>query len=63
MLGYMTREGAFVCISRYEVSLTDLGDGTELSLLETGAPPENLEDRAGGWGGTLDNLGRLLSAA
>jgi uncharacterized protein YndB with AHSA1/START domain len=62
MLGHMTRQGEHVCITRYDIRLTDLGSGTELALLETGAPPDALEDRAGGWGGTLDNLGRLLSA-
>lgn len=63
MLGHMTREGAHVCLARYDIRLTDLGGATELALLETGAPPEALEDRAGGWGGTLDNLGTLLAAA
>jgi len=63
MLGHMTREGEHVCIARYDIRLTDLGESTELSLLETGAPPDALEDRAGGWGGTLDNLGRHLAQA
>jgi uncharacterized protein YndB with AHSA1/START domain len=61
MLGHMTRENQHVCIARYDITLTDLGDATELCMLETGAPPDALEDRAGGWGGTLDNLGRLFA--
>ena len=60
MLGLMTREGAFVCIARYDISLTEVAGGTQLVMHETGAPPENLEDRAGGWGGTLDNLATVL---
>ena len=60
MLGHMTHRGAHVAITRYEILLTDLGATTELRLMETGAPPELLQERGGGWGGTLDNLGRLL---
>lgn len=61
MLGHMTREGAHICIVRYLVTLTERDGGTELVLLETGAPPDALQDRAGGWGGTLDNLVTVLS--
>ena len=63
MLGHMTRDGAHVCLARYDISLTDLDETTELMLSEKGSPPELLEDRADGWGGTLDNLGRLLAGA
>jgi hypothetical protein len=56
----MTRDGEFVVCTRYTIELTDLGGATELTLVETGAPKQNAEERAGGWGGTLDNLGRLL---
>lgn len=60
MLGHMTRDGAHVAITRYTIDLVELGETTELTLTETGATPEQLEDRAGGWGGTLDNLARHL---
>lgn len=60
MLGHMTRDGAHVCIARYEVTFTERDGATAMTLLETGSPPENLEDRAGGWGGTLDNLATVL---
>lgn len=60
MLGHMTREGGHVCIARYEVSFSGNGETTEMTLLETGSPPDALEDRAGGWGGTLDNLATVL---
>jgi uncharacterized protein YndB with AHSA1/START domain len=60
MLGHMTREGVHVCIARYEVTFIERDGATAMTLLETGAPPENLEDRAGGWGGTLDNLATVL---
>ena len=60
MLGHMTRDGAHVAITRYTIDLVDLGDTAELTLTETGATPEQLEERAGGWGGTLDNLARHL---
>lgn len=58
--GVMRHDGNFVVCTRYTIDLADLGDATELTLVETGAPKETAEDRAGGWGGTLDNLGRLL---
>ena len=61
MQGYMTHAGAFVAFTRYTIDLADLGDATELTLIETGGAPAQIDDRAGGWGGTLDNLGRLLS--
>ena len=60
MQGLMTHAGAFVTLTRYTVDLADLGDATELTLVETGGKPGEIDDRAGGWGGTLDNLGRLL---
>ena len=62
MLGHMTHKGAHVALTRYEILLTDLGEMTELRLTETGAPPELLQERGGGWGGSLDNLGRLLAS-
>lgn len=60
MLGHMTRDGVHVAITCYTVDLVDLGDKTELTLTESGGTPEQLEDRAGGWSGTLENLARHL---
>lgn len=60
MLGHMTRAGEHVFIGRYEVTLKQVGEATEMTLLETGCAPEFLGDRAGGWGGTLDNLDTVL---
>ena len=60
MQGLMTHDGKYVTFTRYTVDLADLGDTTELILVETGCDPTMIDDRAGGWGGTLDNLGRLL---
>jgi|GWRWMinimDraft_15_1066023.scaffolds.fasta_scaffold32256_1 uncharacterized protein YndB with AHSA1/START domain len=60
MLGHMTRDGVHVAITRYAVDLVDLGDTTELTLTESGGTPEQLEDRASGWSGTLENLARYL---
>jgi len=56
----MTHDGAFVCITKVEIGLMDLGGKTELTLIETGAEPSAVDDRAGGWGRTLDNLVRVL---
>jgi len=61
LLGHMTRDGAHVAITRCEIRLVDLGGSTELTLTESGSSPELLEDRAGGWGGTLDNLAALFA--
>jgi len=61
LLGHMTRDGQHVAITRYEIRLVDLDGATELTLVESGSPPELLEDRASGWSGTLDNLGRILA--
>lgn len=61
MQGVMTHGGKFVTCTRYSVDLADLGDATELRLVETGGDPAMVDERAGGWGGTLDNLGRLFA--
>lgn len=61
MQGLMTQDGKYVTFTRYAIDLTDLGTATELTMLETGGDPAAIDDRAGGWGGTLDNLGRLLA--
>jgi uncharacterized protein YndB with AHSA1/START domain len=61
LLSSMTHDGAFVCMTRVEIELADLGGKTELTLVETGAEPGALEDRAAGWGRTLDNLVRVLA--
>ena len=50
-----------VAITCYTVDLVDLGDKTELTLTESGGTPEQLEERAGGWSGTLENLARYLA--
>jgi uncharacterized protein YndB with AHSA1/START domain len=60
MLGHMTRDGAHVAITRYTVDLVEIGETTELTLTETGATPGQLEERAGGWTGTLENLAHYL---
>lgn len=59
-LGHMTHDGAFVTVTRYTVTLTEVRDGTELILHEFGSGPDDLKDRGGGWGGTLDNLATVL---
>lgn len=61
MQGVMTHDGKYITCTRYTIDLTDLGGATELTMVETGGDPAQIEDRAGGWGGTLDNLGRLLA--
>lgn len=61
MQGLMTHDGKYVTCTRYTIDLTDLGGSTELTMVETGGDPAAIDDRAGGWGGTLDNLGKLLS--
>lgn len=61
MLGHMTRDGEHVAITRYAIDLVGVDGGTELTLTETGATPEQLEERAGGWSGTLENLARHLA--
>ena len=60
LLSTMTHNDAFVCMTKVEISLADLGGKTELTLAETGAEPEAVNDRASGWGRTLDNLDRVL---
>lgn len=60
MQGLMTHGGKYVTCTRYTIDFADLGGATELTMIETGGDPAAIDDRAGGWGGTLDNLGRLL---
>jgi uncharacterized protein YndB with AHSA1/START domain len=60
LLSSMTHDGAFICMTKVEIALVDLGGKTELTLIETGAEPAAVDDRAGGWGRTLDNLARVL---
>lgn len=58
-IGHMTRDGAFVSFTRMVVEMRAHGGGTELILREYGCDGEERADRAGGWGGTLDNLATL----
>lgn len=60
MLGHMTHDGAFSSVTRYTVSLSEVREGTSLIMHEYGAP-DQLQDRGGGWGGTLDNLATVLA--
>jgi uncharacterized protein YndB with AHSA1/START domain len=53
-------EGALVSLTDCEISFLDLGATTEVTLVETGGDREQAEQRAEGWGSTMDNLHRAL---
>jgi len=59
-LGYMTRDAAFVSCTRVVIELSAHGaSACALTMTEHGCDAAQRADRAGGWGGTLDNLARL----
>lgn len=59
-LGHMTRDGAFVALTRVTIDLRARGDSaTDVTLTERGCNAAQRADRASGWGGTMDNLATL----
>ncbi len=54
------RDGALVSLTDCDIRFLDLGDETEVTLLEKGGDRNFANERAQGWGATLDNLYRVF---
>ena len=52
----LRHEGELIAETRCQVDFVDLAGQTEVVLTEDGVASEDMEDRARGWGETLDHL-------
>ena len=57
----LQRDGAVVSLTDCDIGFLDLGEMTEVTLIEKGGDRNFAAERAGGWGATLDNLHRVLN--
>lgn len=56
----LRRDGAIISLTDCDVSFLDLGDKTEVTLIESGGDRNFVDQRAQGWGATMDNLHPVL---
>jgi uncharacterized protein YndB with AHSA1/START domain len=59
-LAELSRDGGLIGVTRCDISFFDLGDQTEVTMIETGGDPAHAEERAEGWSGTMDNLYKII---